>query len=537
MGVRTCAHRGAQRGQVLPIVALLAALLMGIVAMAIDAGRGYIDRRSLQAAADASALAGNEWLSMKEAYTPPFDLTCAEAAAIQEAVTNLPGTAVPTGVDVSTHDAGGGGCLVPAGIYPATPAGTSVNLKNGYSLEIVTAPNGVRVTLHHSLALTFGVVVAHVASITPTATATAVNNHASFAMALFKNNTITASLGAADADLGINGNTAELDVSLATGATGTADVFSNESLCPSSSSANSGHVNLMTPAASGGAFTGNMYAWAAPGSGLPGNCGNDTGSANGYDVNPVNGLTLAAGTANVVKAPFQLFIPGIDEPPPSSCTGKPNCGGTVTVKANTTQCIAAGIYQTIDVKNGATAILLPGVFKITGPATGNGGFLLGNGATGREWKSGDSGSGCPGSPLTGDLGVAIDIVPTGNNGASDQLSVSGTGGGSPATLNITAPTAAADHGMAVYVEPGLPDPCQWSTNGSCGSSVINLAAGSSYSINGTLYGYGDNMVFGGGATPNGIGQVLAWTVKLAGNGVLRQTYTPGPGPGIKGLLS
>src|SRR2546426_9822449 len=50
-------RRGAQRGQAIVLVALILTVLFGFVGLAMDGGRGYLDRRHLQAAVDAAALA------------------------------------------------------------------------------------------------------------------------------------------------------------------------------------------------------------------------------------------------------------------------------------------------------------------------------------------------------------------------------------------------------------------------------------------------------------------------------------------------
>src|SRR2546423_10776364 len=54
-GDRTC----AQRGQAIVLVALLLVVLFGFVGLAIDGGRGYLDRRQMQAAVDAASLAAS----------------------------------------------------------------------------------------------------------------------------------------------------------------------------------------------------------------------------------------------------------------------------------------------------------------------------------------------------------------------------------------------------------------------------------------------------------------------------------------------
>jgi len=49
--------RGSQRGQAIVLIALMIVVMFGLVGLAIDSGRAYLDRRHLQAAVDAAALA------------------------------------------------------------------------------------------------------------------------------------------------------------------------------------------------------------------------------------------------------------------------------------------------------------------------------------------------------------------------------------------------------------------------------------------------------------------------------------------------
>ena len=46
----------SQRGQAIVLIALMIVVLFGLVGLAIDSGRAYLDRRHLQAAVDAGAL-------------------------------------------------------------------------------------------------------------------------------------------------------------------------------------------------------------------------------------------------------------------------------------------------------------------------------------------------------------------------------------------------------------------------------------------------------------------------------------------------
>src|SRR5882672_11067514 len=53
--------RNLQRGQALVLIALLILVLFGMLGLAIDSGRAYVDRRDQQTAVDAAALAAGDW--------------------------------------------------------------------------------------------------------------------------------------------------------------------------------------------------------------------------------------------------------------------------------------------------------------------------------------------------------------------------------------------------------------------------------------------------------------------------------------------
>ena len=54
-------ERNLQHGQAIVLIALLILVLFGMLGLAIDSGRGYVDRRDQQAAVDAAALSAGDW--------------------------------------------------------------------------------------------------------------------------------------------------------------------------------------------------------------------------------------------------------------------------------------------------------------------------------------------------------------------------------------------------------------------------------------------------------------------------------------------
>lgn len=72
------ARRRGQRGQAIALVALIIVVLFGFLGLAIDGGRGYLDRREMQAAVDSAALAA------AYNYMNTIDYSQAEQAATNE---------------------------------------------------------------------------------------------------------------------------------------------------------------------------------------------------------------------------------------------------------------------------------------------------------------------------------------------------------------------------------------------------------------------------------------------------------------------
>ena len=83
-----------QQGQAIVLVALILTVLFGFVGLAIDGGRGYLDRRHMQASADAAALAAAYDYMNNHGYAQ------AELAAVNQFASNerLYGTPACTGV-------------------------------------------------------------------------------------------------------------------------------------------------------------------------------------------------------------------------------------------------------------------------------------------------------------------------------------------------------------------------------------------------------------------------------------------------------
>src|SRR5437660_12526738 len=94
---------GAQSGQAIVLVALLILVLFGMLGLAVDSGRAYVDRRDQQSAVDASALAAGDWY---ENFSDLYGSTLPNAKAVYQSNLHLYGG--PTS-DLDPPTFGGGG--------------------------------------------------------------------------------------------------------------------------------------------------------------------------------------------------------------------------------------------------------------------------------------------------------------------------------------------------------------------------------------------------------------------------------------------
>ena len=159
--------RGAsQGGQAIVLIALLILVLFGMLGLAIDSGRAYVDRRDQQAAVDAAALAAGDWY---ENYANLYGSTLPNAKAVYQADLHM--YAGPTSDVDTTTFVGATNSLQQdtdivtyAGNYKLTIVATNTQF-NGYQFTF---------TSEHSLPLAFMQLFGGSPTVTITATATAV---------------------------------------------------------------------------------------------------------------------------------------------------------------------------------------------------------------------------------------------------------------------------------------------------------------------------------------------------------------------------
>src|SRR5947199_6295238 len=99
--------RGApQGGQAIVLIALLILVLFGMLGLAIDSGRAYVDRRDQQAAVDAAALAAGDWY---ENFSDLYGSTLPQSKAVY--ADNLHMYAGPSSDNDTTAFVGAGNSL------------------------------------------------------------------------------------------------------------------------------------------------------------------------------------------------------------------------------------------------------------------------------------------------------------------------------------------------------------------------------------------------------------------------------------------
>jgi Flp pilus assembly protein TadG len=482
-----------QSGQAVVLVAIAVLALSAILALALDGGSIYLDKRQLQNAADSAALAGAERL-----MAVPPSYAGMHNQAVANLLQNLPGTTKAGTVCSST-------CPIQKTIGP--PGGNGVgtlDLGAGYHVEL-TAPTSYtyQVTIWHS----HNVVVAPIHGFQPTITlsarATAQNANLPYAVVLLQDKPQYATYS----NFNINGTPGGITIQGPGGSNpyDRGGIFSNASIAPGNG----------TPSItfSPGGNQGDL--WAVNESNSDRQALQAAGAVSGQQTGGVAGLPRSAS---------HLDFPNYPEPTPPAVTYN---GSTVANGPPTILCPGQYTNQII-VQNGATALLYPGVYQVQA----NGVTVQG---TLRTLVSTDLPVSCPGFPTLNtwgfDPGVILEITPANMSGSTqcNKHIFSAT-----ATSTITLTPSPKYFNISLYIEtiPGWQTTC---TTQPLGTNVVRFAGGACYSIGGAMYGPADNMVLTGSGCGTGVGQIVAWTLLINGNGNVNETFDPTKLPYMKGL--
>ncbi len=494
--------RKSRAGQALVIFALSFTFLFGLLVVGIEGGMMYVDRRQLQNAADAAALAGAYALESLPlpTYSP------AHQKALRILVDNLPGTTMP-------------------GTIPAT-ANFSQSLGNGYNTTVVatggTGWDSYRVTVTHVFNLQLGTGLGF-SNPTLVALAKAQSGTYPFALILLQD-----------------------------------DAVQNDNLAPGG---NTGVQLLRVAAATagGGAFTNAGFGMGSGGGASltfsP--CGN-AGDVWAVNENPASATALASKTkgqqgdpgcpAGSTPASYpksqssKLPFPNYPEP---AVTG--TSYGTALTGSGTDYLCPGTYTSTITNSNGNTIVLTPGVYRFTASNAVNlsGGSF--RSAVGTDYQAASpyninaggtliNCSATPTKPADGDYGVIVEFAPTACAApASNQFTMSGG-----ATVDLYPSPKYNKIGFYIELYGGVSwhTTCPYNAVGPvlAGTHVINISGNGAYSIRGAIYGPADNGSFSGNGGGYGVGQMIVWTATVVGNGTLKENYDPSYLPYFRGLI-
>jgi Putative Flp pilus-assembly TadE/G-like len=483
-----------QSGQAVVLVAVAVLVLTAILALALDGGGIYLDKRQLQNAVDAAALAGAELL-----MTTSPSYSTIHNQGIGNLVKNIPGTSI-SGTVCSPLCPN----LPTIGLPGATGIGT-ITLGAGYfaQLEVPTSYT-YRVTLWHTHPVAVAPIHGFQSTIALAARATAQNANLPYAVVLLQDKPAYSQFS----NFNINGTPGGITLNY-TGSNPNdrGGIFSNASIAPGNG----------TPSItfSPGGNQGDL--WAVNESASDRTALNQPGRVVGYQAETAGNLPFSAS---------HLDFPNYPEPPPLavSYNGSTVINGPPTV-------ICPGQYTNqINVQNDGTALLYPGVYQVQA----NGVTVQGTLRT--LQSSADLPVSCPGLPTlttwgSFDPGVIIEVRPDNMSGSTlcNKHIFSAA-----ATSTITLTPSPKYFNISLYIETMT----NWQTTCTTqplGTNVVRFAGGACYSIGGAIYGPADNMVLTGSGCGTGVGQIVAWTLLINGNGNVNETFNPASVPYMKGL--
>jgi hypothetical protein len=474
-----------QSGQAVVVVAVAVLVLAAILALALDGGGIYLDKRQLQNAADSAALAGAELL-----MAVPPNYASIHNQGIGNLVKNIPGTTLGGTVCSSS-------CPNVATI--GTPGGSgigTINLGAGYFAELSVATSYTyQVSVWHTHPVVVAPVHGFQSTLTLVARATAQNANLPFAVVVLQGPTY-----AQWHDLNIQGSTSVLALQGGGGPAARGGVFSNANIDPGTG------IPAITFSPAGNA--GDL--WAV-----------NEASSDQTLLNAAGRVTGQQTAGTLPRVASHLDVPVYPEPAPPSTT----FAGSNITSGSVILCPGQYIGQ-ISVSAGATAILFPGVYQVQAGGVSVQGTL-------RSMTSADLPITACGRTLNpgADLGVIVEVRPD-NTGGSTLCNKNTFSAGSSSTVTLTSSPKYFNVSLYIETYPSWQSIC---TSQPLGTNVVSLSSGACYNIGGTTYGPADNMVLGVSACSTTVGQVIAWTLTLNGSGTLNANFTPTQLPYMKGL--
>jgi len=288
-------------------------------------------------------------------------------------------------------------------------------------------------------------------------------------------------------------------------------IFSNASIAPGS-----GSPSITFGPYPPGGTAGDL--WAVNESASDRSALNAAGRVVGYQNETLGNLPFGA---------THLDFPTYPEPTPPNVSYN---GSTVVNGPPTLLCPGKYTNQ-INVQNGGTGLLYPGVYQVQANGVDVQGTL-------RTLQPSDFTGGwsatCAGQTINAmpsDPGVIIEVTPANVSGSTlcnKHIFAA------EANSNITLTPSPKYFNISLYIETMA----NWQTtciNAPLGTNVVRFAGGACYSIGGAVYGPADNMVLTGSGCGTGVGQIVAWTLLINGNGTVNETFNPASVPYMKGL--
>src|ERR1700694_3540978 len=462
-----------QSGQAVVLVAVAVLVLTAILALALDGGGIYLDRRQMQNAADSAALAGAELL-----MAVPPNYANVHNQGIGNLVKNIPGTSLGGTVCSSSCPN-----LPTIGIPGGNGIGT-INLGAGYFAELSIATSYTyQVSVWHAHPVAVAPIHGFQSKLTLVSSATAQNANLPYAVVVLQ--------GPAYAqwhDLNIQASTAVLALQGGGGPAPRGGVFSNATIDPGNG------IPAITFSPAGNA--GDLRAV-------------NEASGDQSLLNAAGRVTGQQTSGTLPRVAAHLDSPTYPEPAPPSTT----LGGSNVSSGS--QILCPGQYTgQISVSTGATAILFPGVYQVQAGGVSIQGTL-------RSMTAADLPITACGRTLNpgADLGVIVEVRPD-NTSGSTLCNKNTFSAGSSSTVTLAASPKYFNISLFIETFPSWQSIC---TTQPLGTNVVSFSNGACY-----------NMVMGASACST-VSQVLAWTLIVSGSGTLNANFTPTQLPYIKGL--
>jgi len=470
-------HKRSQAGQAVVLVAIAVLFLTAILMLAIDGGGIFLDRRQIQNAADAGALAAAELLW---SANPP-NYVAMHNQALTTIAKNLPGTSA-------------------GGISPVnSPSGGSPWTIGAFTITVQATSYTYQVTIAHSHPVALAPVHGFQSTITLQVEATAQNANLPYAVVLLQDQS-------AYSNFNINGTPGGITLQYAgSNPNGRGGIFSNESIAPG----NGTPSITFSPSGAAGDL------WAVQEINSDRIALNVAGRVVGYQNETADNLPLSA---------VHIDFPNYPEPAPPAAT----YNGSTVVNGPPTYLCPGQYTNQIVVQNGGTAVLAPGVYQVQANGVSIQGTL-------RTLNSSDIGQNVCGSTLIAvpaDPGVIIEVRPD-NMAGTTTCNKHIFSAAATSTINLTPSPKYFNISLYIEVMPNWQTVC---TTQPLGTNVVRFSGGACYSIGGAIYGPADNMVLTGSGCGTGVGQIVAWTLLINGNGNVDETFDPSKLPYMKGLI-